>query len=102
MLSQFQPRLFEVEVAFHAVHYLVPDSALVAQANEALTLRLKQLYQEALVGGGASFQPVLVTVEAGAKAVAAVVVHPPQALGRVLTSPLLLPQLFEALQGRLG
>ena len=38
-LSDLQPRLFEVEVAFDAVHHLVADPALVAQLDQGGALR---------------------------------------------------------------
>jgi hypothetical protein len=62
--SELQSRFFQVEVTFDPVHSLVPDPALVAQADESLALHLEQLPQQALVSGRAILQPVLVvTVE---------------------------------------
>ncbi len=75
-ISSFQARLFEVEVALDAVHGLVADHALIAQFEQGPALRSQQLPQEALVGGGAFLDTVLVDAEAGAEAAAAVVVEP--------------------------
>ena len=58
-------------------------------------MRPKQLHRQALVGDGAFFEPVLIAIEAGGKAAAAVVVEAAYALSRVLAHPLLS---FEPLQ----
>src|SRR5215207_766318 len=96
LISGFQTRLFEVEVALDAVHSLVTDHALIAQFEQGYALRSQQLPQEALVGGGVYLDPIFVTTEAGAEAVAAVVVEPTHPLGRVLADPVLHYQFLEA------
>src|SRR3712207_5279562 len=100
--SNLQPRLFEVEVAFYAVHSLVADPALVTQSDQGRALRPKQLPHQALVVNGAVLQPVLVAVEACGEPASAEVVEPTQPLGRILAHPLLLGQLLYARQRSLS
>src|SRR5918998_3393528 len=96
LISGLQTRLFEVEVALDAVHGLVADYALVTQFEKGPALRSQQLPQEALVGGGAFLDPIFVATEAGAEAVAAVVVEPAHPLGRLLADPVLHYQFLDA------
>src|ERR687894_1495945 len=91
--SHLQARLFEVEVTLDAVHDLVADTTLVAKLDQGRALRPEELPREALVGGGAFLDPVLVAGEAGAEAAVAVVVEAAHPLGRVLAHPVLLDQL---------
>src|SRR5215217_3980825 len=96
LISGPQARLFEVQVALDAVHSLVADFALIAQFEQGPALRSQQLPQEALVGDGAYLDPIFVATEAGAEAVAAVVVEPTHPLGRLLAYPVLKCQFLDA------
>src|SRR5829696_4858900 len=96
LISGFQTRLFEVEVALDAVHSLVADHALIAQFEQSTALRSQQLPQEALVGARAFLGHVLVVAETGAEAATLVVVEPAHPLGRVLAHPLLHYQFLDA------
>src|SRR5215212_9256018 len=98
---QLQTGLFKVEVAFDAVHDLVPDAAFVAHADEPLALCHEQLEHEALVVGRSFFDSVGIAVEAGSEAVAAVGVEVAHALLRVLAHPVLPTELLQAVQGGL-
>src|SRR2546422_6845947 len=48
--SDLKPRLLEIELAYHAVHHLVRDLALVSQAHERIALRRQHALHHLLVG----------------------------------------------------
>jgi hypothetical protein len=86
-----------------AVHHLIADAALVPEPYQGGALCAQQVAGEALVGGGALLQPVIVrAVVTRGEAASAVVLEPANPLGRVLAHPILLEQLLDARECGVG
>src|SRR5215207_8993911 len=92
--------VLEVEVTLDAVHDVVVDLALVAQADDLGALSLEQLANEALVVDGPCVdRAVVLVVEARREPPDAEVVHRTDALRRFLAHPLLADELVDPREG---
>src|SRR5205807_9209919 len=101
--SDVETQVLEVDVALHALHHVLGDHPLVAEAKHRLALRLEQLAPQPLILLRAYLDTLIVrAVVARGEAVRAEAVGAPSPLCGVLSHPALGLELLEARQGGLG
>src|SRR2546423_15039299 len=92
-----EPRVFEIEVAAHAVGDVAADRAVAAELRDRRAFRVQQFTAQPLVRLRLLLdRSVRLLVESRRKTVAPEAVQPPETLGSLVAHPLLVDQLVEA------